>query len=1461
MSLLIFLLTTCSPFILTSHTSTGMEIEVELQSPVKPPFSTTICIPQDGGVTLTTALLDSELIEYDYSLTRDFAPANGEEYNIKQPNIAEVKILGILRDYRVAGITVFPYRKTRNGIKFYKKILLKISFEKPAIVNKYLLYSRFEDLYNNIILNHQHTKEWIAKREEKMLDWKPDGVKLEIREDGLYRVTYEELLDAGISLSGFNPTTIKLKNLSKEIPIFVWGEDDGSFNKGDYIEFYGKFPRGDKTYFHPYTQSNVYWLSYGGSSGQRLVKESGRLKNPERELAYAFTCTLHIEEDKYFSRHASDDYWFYELASMGEIVEVEFDIESPDSISLEPTRVIVDLYGRTDYEHNAIHTLGNYYIGTANWWGVYPHTFEAEGPTNNLLQGGKNKYQLICQGSEDYIYLNFIELIYKRTYRVIDNYIEFRSPGVGVWEFRLEGFTSPGISLYRLEHSKFTEFEVEFNELDSTYTLIFEDKVYTDTKYIALTNNQKKIPDITIPSYGRDITTIEQADYVIITYDSLKEACERYKEFRKNEYSVEIVTCEEIYDYFGYGIISADAIRDFIKFSFSNWNTSICLLVGDGVHNKHIPYGTSGNLIPVKLEDTEMWGYTASDNFYACVCGEDLLPDIMIGRLPLRTEDEVDLYLSQVIEYEEEPEYGGWKRNLLFISGVGGVGYTTFREQIKELIKYVPPWFIPSHIDATISTSSDVIEEINEGRSLVLFKGHGGGGIWSDNSILDIDDLNFLNNGGMLPCVLSFTCFTTAFDGGASLGEEFVKNGGLCCFGATGVGWFLNDMFMAEELLLKIWDRNLGAAILSSKLSYISKYYYWGHLAYSQVKQYLLLGDPALNLNFPDTTSLDVSPKYVDVGGNITISSMGEMDFDISSNGVIHYRDTIIGETTITLPEEIEGRNMVRGYLFDTDEAGINYITIGAPYIGEPIINPESPISGDSVWISAIIKYPETIPVKLTYWKRGSPSTEIPMVDDSLYTTTSPIYVYSGDSIYYYITAGEETSNTFSFYVPKLADLVVESYASFNWQEGIYLSTTVKNLGETTAESVTVEAYLHLCSLEIKNNYVLRDTVYIPPDSFALATFPWNLPSGIYLTSFAVDPDSEVEEEEEGNNVSDTFEIWADIHPVTDTGCCFTSIDENIYIEIPPGIVSTENAVWIDGEDFTSTYQPDISPVPLPGHPEGWVYSLSLGDTSQMIDGGRITFLTYDTLIDYAIYSWYDDRWNKLLSTADSTTIYANLFLPGKFTLIRSNDDIPPSVEVMADGRILRDGGLVSDKPKIDIVFEDINGIDPQSIVIFIDSLQYEVICNSSTQIDQSTSLVLSFSPQLDEGRHFLYSEGKDCNGNRIEARREFEVKGKLDILSFGNYPNPVRAKDKKTVFAFLLSNRADELEVTIYTIAGRRIWKYTEYFPSADWEKISWDLMDDRMRPVANGVYFYEVIVKKGDKMLKRQGKLAILK
>jgi hypothetical protein len=69
--------------------------------------------------------------------------------------------------------------------------------------------------------------------------------KFSIGKEGMYRLNYQDLKNAGIPVDIINPNNIKLYAKGKEIAISIPGEADNKFDNTDYIEFYGTYNNGD----------------------------------------------------------------------------------------------------------------------------------------------------------------------------------------------------------------------------------------------------------------------------------------------------------------------------------------------------------------------------------------------------------------------------------------------------------------------------------------------------------------------------------------------------------------------------------------------------------------------------------------------------------------------------------------------------------------------------------------------------------------------------------------------------------------------------------------------------------------------------------------------------------------------------------------------------------------------------------------------------------------------------------------------------------------------------------------------------------------------------------------------------------------------------------------------------------------------------------------------------------------
>ena len=90
-----------------------------------------------------------------------------------------------------------------------------------------------------------------------------------VNENGIYELTYADLQAAGVPVDSLDPRTFRVHNQGSEVAIYGVGESDGSFDAVDYLLFYGQ------KVTTKFTDTNVYWLSWGETGGLRMATVDG----------------------------------------------------------------------------------------------------------------------------------------------------------------------------------------------------------------------------------------------------------------------------------------------------------------------------------------------------------------------------------------------------------------------------------------------------------------------------------------------------------------------------------------------------------------------------------------------------------------------------------------------------------------------------------------------------------------------------------------------------------------------------------------------------------------------------------------------------------------------------------------------------------------------------------------------------------------------------------------------------------------------------------------------------------------------------------------------------------------------------------------------------------------------------------------------------------------------------------
>ncbi|MBN1970538.1 MAG: T9SS type A sorting domain-containing protein [Candidatus Delongbacteria bacterium] len=168
-----------------------------------------------------------------------------------------------------------------------------------------------------------------------------------------------------------------------------------------------------------------------------------------------------------------------------------------------------------------------------------------------------------------------------------------------------------------------------------------------------------------------------------------------------------------------------------------------------------------------------------SDHKFTVVDGDDYFSDFLIGRLSFRDLNQLGTMITKIIKYEKEPNSNGWTKKALMM-GVNNNEYVsgvqTLRTVKKKLLDFtytnVDSFFTPEN-----SSPNALRQKINTGYSVLAYRGFGGPAYWSGewDHMFEINDINSLSNGDMLPFVASIVCG----------GGNFASNDYSTCFGET----------------------------------------------------------------------------------------------------------------------------------------------------------------------------------------------------------------------------------------------------------------------------------------------------------------------------------------------------------------------------------------------------------------------------------------------------------------------------------------------------------------------------------------------------------------------------------------------------------------------------------------------------------------------------------------------------
>lgn len=642
--------------------------------------------------------------------------------------------------------------------------------------------------------------------------------RLTVREDGMYRLDAAYLASLGLTPSAIDPRTIKIygnggmllsENVTAARPvdlvenaILVSGEEDGQFNAGDAVVFYGKGAGGwtysaqDRLHnhaLHYYSDVNYYWLTYGGAAGRRMEQAASVPAAPDvvppwfRELVF-------VDEDRVNLLGSGKD-WVGQAVNPGG--SHTHTIALPGLVPGEVVRYRGRVLARTGvWSTFTVRETGAAFasvllspVGFSSGDFLYASEGTFNVQTVPSLPGATSQlsFGLTPASAIGTGWIDWVEVQYPRRFEAAGGMLRFRSPDTAaVVEYRLTQFDGSPLVV---DVSDPTAARLITGVAGGVFRM--QETSGRVAEYCAAGTGGYRTPTaaVRIPAQNlRGIT--DGAAFVIITSPEFRGAAERLAAHRRQPayggLRTLVVEVDTIANEFAGGLPDITGIRDFLKHAYDTWTLrpEFVLMFGGASYDYKGVSGFRSSFVPTwqsAESRNDIWSYSTDDFYAKLATGER--PWFAMGRLSPRNPGEASTVVDKIIAYDTRSSRDGWGTRMLFIGDDSwtperedGTLHSADAEQLATA--YTPGEFDKRKIFIaefpTVNTAQGrrkpgayqaVIDEINRGVLVTNFAGHGNPTVWAHEAIFSVQtSIPQLSNADRLSVFFAATCNFSQYD-------------------------------------------------------------------------------------------------------------------------------------------------------------------------------------------------------------------------------------------------------------------------------------------------------------------------------------------------------------------------------------------------------------------------------------------------------------------------------------------------------------------------------------------------------------------------------------------------------------------------------------------------------------------------------------------------------------------------
>lgn len=571
-------------------------------------------------------------------------------------------------------------------------------------------------------------------------------LRLGVTQDGWYRLNVADLQKQGLNLSKIPAQSLQLYRRGQQVAILVKGEEDGRLDSTDYVEFYGQRNDGwlDTLLYvspglipHPhysmYSDTATYFLTWrtDGGAGKRIAQVPA--SSATSPVPYHQEKILQVFTDEYsagsiypLGANLENGY----LQTPGDVGEgwtgvlyrtdqwasgLGLQTNQPEQTLFAKATVKIFFVGRFAGEHRVeiwtgTATQQKRKLGEVQWSHYGTRLFEASLLPEDLDSDGKVTITYVSRGTNDQVSASYIEWTYPQQLPTL-----FFADQKKIYPAE-EGT----IRLDSAKNARFFDISQPTapRQLPATSDGTSSAISPTGSTSILIVKKPFSVTNIR-PVKFRTIDSLN-IDYLIITHPLVRQPVADspdpvadYAAYRASvvggNFTPLVMNADEVFDQFNYGEPGPAGMKRLMRWLYDRGKLKYTFLIGKSRSPqvvRKLPYARTDDMVPSA-------GWPDSD--LPLSMGLDPknpeVPLIPIGRINAFTSRNVWDYLQKAKQHEAAPAAAPWRKNVLHLSGGRSAQELV---QFRSFVDAYAAQLLPSPVAPAVQTISKKTDEYVE---------------------------------------------------------------------------------------------------------------------------------------------------------------------------------------------------------------------------------------------------------------------------------------------------------------------------------------------------------------------------------------------------------------------------------------------------------------------------------------------------------------------------------------------------------------------------------------------------------------------------------------------------------------------------------------------------------------------------------------------------------------------------